>query len=130
MRVPYLIATAAYCALIWRMSADPTPPKWELPWQIEGLDKLVHVLIYGVLTVIVSVGMRRSGRPVAPWTQCFAPIVFAGLYGLTDEVHQLYVPNRSFDLGDLFADIAGAALVQCALCYLYWRGSRTALPVE
>jgi len=65
--------------------------------------------------------MRRSGRPVSPWVQCFVPILFAVLYGITDEIHQLYVPNRNFDVGDLLADLAGATLMQMALCYTYWR---------
>ena len=43
----------------------------------------------------VSVGMRRSGKPVSPGT-VFVPILFAALYGLTDEIHQLCVPNRTW----------------------------------
>ena len=55
----------------------------------------------------VSVGMRRSGKPVSPGT-VFVPILFAALYGLTDEIHQLCVPNRTW-FGDMLADLAGRA---------------------
>ncbi|MDZ4861471.1 MAG: VanZ family protein [Candidatus Hydrogenedentes bacterium] len=122
MRWPYIIATAAYCGLIWQMSSDTTPPTWKFPWQIEGLDKVFHAVVYAVLGAIVSVGMRRSGKPVSPWAQCFVPVLFATFYGLSDEVHQLYVPSRNFDIGDLLADMAGATMAQVVLCYLYWRG--------
>lgn len=121
MRVPYIIATALYCAFLFSLSADSDPPKFEFPWQIIGLDKVIHAILYSVLGIIVSVGMRRSGRPVSPWAQCFVPILFAVLYGMTDEIHQLYVPNRNFDVGDMLADLAGATLAQMALCYSYWR---------
>ncbi|HRI87409.1 MAG TPA: VanZ family protein [Candidatus Hydrogenedentes bacterium] len=121
MRWPYLLATAVYCGLIWRMSADTDPPTWTITWQIEGLDKVFHAAVYAILGAIVSVGMRRSGKSVSAWAQCFVPVLFAALYGLTDEIHQIYVPNRQFDLGDLIADFAGACMAQCVLCYFYWR---------
>ncbi len=121
MRWPYIIATTVYCGLIWQMSSDTNPPKWNLPWQIQGLDKVFHAVVYAILGTIVSVGMRRAGRPVSAWAQCFVPALFALCYGLTDEIHQLYVPNRTFDIGDLMADLAGATLAQSVLCYLYWR---------
>ena len=121
MRLPYLVATALYCVFLFTLSSDSDPPKLEFPWQIMGLDKVFHAILYSVLGAIVSVGMRRSGKPVSPWAQCFVPILFAVLYGVTDEVHQIFVPNRNFDVGDLLADLAGATLAQTALCYAYWR---------
>ncbi len=32
------------------------------------------------------------------------------LYGLSDEIHQLYVPGRMFDILDILADSFGALL--------------------
>jgi len=124
MRPRYIAATALYCAFLFALSADSNPPSIELPWEIEGLDKTVHAALYAVLGAIVSLGMRRSGKPVSFWAQCFVPVLFAGVYGMTDEIHQLYVPNRTCDLGDLLADVAGASLVQAGLCYRYWCGER------
>ena len=37
-----------------------------------------------------------------------AAIAFATLFGLTDEIHQLWVPHRSFSLLDLLTDTVGA----------------------
>jgi VanZ family protein len=36
--------------------------------------------------------------------------VVASLYGVTDELHQAFVPNRSCDLRDWVADTLGGAL--------------------
>ncbi|NUM55130.1 MAG: VanZ family protein [Candidatus Hydrogenedentes bacterium] len=128
MRLPYIVATALYCGFLWVLSSDTSPPEFEFPWQILGLDKVVHATLYAVLGTIVSVGMRRSGKPVSAWAQCFVPILFAALYGLTDEIHQLYVPNRTFDVGDLLANLAGATLAQAGLCYAYWRRAPQEVP--
>ena len=121
MRRRYIVATALYCAFLFALSSDSNPPNLQFPWQIAGLDKCIHAALYAVLGTIVSLGMRRSGKPVSPWAQCFVPILFAALYGVSDEVHQLFVPNRTFDVGDMLADIAGPALAQAGLCYAYWR---------
>jgi VanZ family protein len=122
MRPRYIVATVLYCIFLWVLSSDTDPPKI-FPWLVQGFDKVIHAGLYAVLGAIVSLGMRRSGKPVSPWAQCFVPILFAGLYGLSDEIHQVYVPNRTFDLGDLFADVAGATLAQAGLCFAYWRGA-------
>lgn len=115
----YWFLTLAYCGVIFWMSSRPLEafPEVETP----GADKAVHMVLYGGLTVIVSLGLRRSGRPVRPAVQFFGPIVFAVLYGVTDELHQMLVPSRSFDLWDVAANTAGAALAQCILCLGIWR---------
>jgi VanZ family protein len=123
----FWIITVAYCAGIWLLSSQPDPTPIDLPIDIPGLDKAGHLLLYGGLAAVVSLGMRRSGRAVTPWSQSFVPILFATAYGLTDEIHQLFVPLREFDLADLFADTAGAALAQAALCFRWYaRGARSA----
>ncbi|HEX72879.1 MAG TPA: VanZ family protein [Candidatus Hydrogenedentes bacterium] len=115
----YWLLTLAYCAVIFWMSSRPLEdfPEVETP----GADKAVHMALYGGLTVIVSLGLRRSGRPVRPAVQFFAPIVFAAIYGVSDELHQILVPTRSFDLWDVVANTAGAVLAQCILCFGMWR---------
>lgn len=102
------------------MSSLPDPTPIDLPVDLPGLDKTGHLVLYGGLAAVVSLGVRRSGRPVTPWKQCFVPILFATAYGLTDELHQLFVPLREFDLADLFADTAGASLAQAALCFRWY----------
>lgn len=57
------------------------------------------------------------GRPRRWWWV----VVLAGLYGLTDEFHQRYVPGRTPDLRDVLADVIGAGVVVVAL--VVWRRS-------
>ena len=37
-------------------------------------------------------------------------ILFSSLYGVSDEIHQSFVPYRSADIMDVLADILGSAL--------------------
>jgi len=114
----YILLTVFYCAGIFYLSSKPDPV--EMGPLFPGTDKVLHAVLYGGLAAVVSLGVRRSGNSPAPRVQFLAPIVFAGLYGLSDEIHQMFVPSRHFDPFDLIADVAGAVLVQSVL-WRWWR---------
>ena len=84
--------------------------KLPLP-QFPFSDKIAHFITYGGLGVLIAFrsGLTQwlSGRHVTAWTKggWIAPAVGI-LYGFLDEVHQLYTPNRTFDLKDWATDIA------------------------
>jgi VanZ family protein len=42
-------------------------------------------------------------------------VAFAAAYGLTDEIHQRFIPTRSSDIYDLLCDIAGSAFAAVVL---------------
>jgi VanZ family protein len=101
-------------------------PRAQLPEVgFPGIDKLEHGLAYGLLGAALARGwrwQRPSWRSAATW---FAAWVTALAYGLGDELHQLLVPGRMFDLADLLADGVGAALGAAAyLRLLLWAQSR------
>lgn len=93
-----------YMALIFLASSIPRPP--ELPGA--GSDKYVHVLMYAGLSALF-VRARAGGwmRPVSMGVAASA-VLFATAYGVTDEVHQHFVPPRQMDGFDLLADAGGA----------------------
>lgn len=90
-------------------------------------DLLVHGILYGVLGLLLHRAISRGTRlRKRGWSVAF---VVALAYAIIDEVHQLWIPNRSFALGDILADAAGAALG--ILLYASWsvmRGRLTARP--
>jgi VanZ family protein len=54
--------------------------------------------------------------------------VVGSAYGLTDEVHQAFVPNRSADPRDWLADTAGAlAGAIVVVAFLRRRGARASI---
>ncbi len=91
---------------------------------VPGVDKVAHAILYGGLTLCFSWGLKRSNTDVRYWVQCFVPVIFAMLYGLSDEIHQLFVPKRNFDWWDWCADIVGAILAQVILCKGIWKLKR------
>ncbi len=120
LKIRYMLIIASYCAAIFWLShqSDPPIPQKEA-FSFPGADKLAHTILYAGLALVVSVGLYRSNETLTPRTQWFAPVIFAILYGLSDEIHQLYVPQREFEWLDLLADGTGATIAQYGL-YIRW----------
>ncbi|MCC6142659.1 MAG: VanZ family protein [Candidatus Hydrogenedentes bacterium] len=125
MRLPFYIAVALYCGAIFYMSHQSHPVPEE--YQFDGLDKIVHVFLYGGLTALVSAGIRTAPRRASAMRQFWVPIVFAVSFGIVDEFHQYFIPLRNFDPLDVVANTTGALLAQVALCLGLWRISRRAI---
>lgn len=124
MPLHYILLTGLYCFLIFENSAvsDPLPVDVEIPFG----DKAAHAVVFGGLSGIIALGMGRSASTAPRWAILIVPVIFATGYGLTDEIHQLYVPGRSFEWADLLADFLGATAVQVLLVF-HWRRTRIAV---
>lgn len=95
---------ALWCATLFWLSSRPGNA---LPPLLPGLDKLAHFTAYalmGLLAARAGVGLGRSRR--AAW---LLAVAFCSLYGVSDELHQSFVPLRSVDAWDWVADTLGAA---------------------
>jgi len=102
---------AAYCLLIFLLSSASHLP--DLPRGFS--DKTAHTLAYAGLGFLVARALAGGlGSPFAGW-KIFVAVAVSVLYGLSDEVHQLFVPHRRFDLLDLAADGIGASVGAAAL---------------
>lgn len=80
--------------------------------KIDYSDKIEHAVAYGVLGFLT---WRALNIAAQKWQQIIITIGIAAIYGLSDEIHQLFVPGRSFDLLDLAADTLGAAIAVITL---------------
>jgi VanZ family protein len=93
----WLPALAWAAAIFWLSSRSTLPqPPGVLAW-----DKLQHALGYGVGGFLIARAAGVRGR---------GPLVAAALgvlYGASDEVHQSFVPGRSSDVRDWYADAVG-----------------------
>ncbi len=79
-------------------------------------DKTAHFTEYAVFGLLLA---RALAGP--RWLSITLPFVLgavaiAGLYGVSDEFHQLLVPGRDFDVKDMVADALGA----CASVGALW----------
>jgi VanZ family protein len=78
-------------------------------------DKLEHALAYSGLAVLLLRALAGGWRrPLTARTAVLA-VAIAAAYGLSDEIHQHFVPPRSMDPYDLLADTTGAAAAASAL---------------
>jgi VanZ family protein len=84
--------------------------KWFL--NIPLFDKWVHIGLFAMLTVLLCWGLYKRKKSAEILRSHFITIGITCLvYGIVMEFIQKYfVPNRSFDGGDIIADGVGAAL--------------------
>lgn len=94
-----------YCALIFFVSSLARVP---LPEEFPNQDKLLHLLAYGLMAALAWRSFRHFVQDIS-WLAIYC-IGFCGLYGLSDEIHQYYVPGRTSSLYDVGADLLGATL--------------------
>ncbi|MBW2415271.1 MAG: VanZ family protein [Deltaproteobacteria bacterium] len=93
----------AWAALILFLGSRPIA---DLPLPaFPGLDKALHASIYGVLGFLAVRGLETPG----PWRALAWGAVIGFSWGFLDEWAQSATPNRTAELGDLLADVAGAA---------------------
>ena len=104
----------AYCVFIYIQSSYPSPE--ELP-SFEFSDKLMHFGAYAVMGVLVY--RAYQALPVKANVQLIVllSMISASLYGVSDEIHQAFVPYRDGSFGDVIADVLGAV---CGV-YVYHR---------
>lgn len=75
------------------------------------IDKVAHFIMYGVLGALAAGAWRRIHWPRRLWIV----LLLASLVGVTDEIHQRYVPHRSSDIKDWFADVIGISVAAFAV---------------
>ena len=102
----------AYCLLIYIQSDHPSPES--LP-SFEYSDKLLHFAAYAVMGVLFYRAYQTLPLKNNIRLLMLLSIISAALYGLSDEVHQSFVPARDAQLSDVMADVLGAV---CGV-YLY-----------
>jgi hypothetical protein len=76
-----------------------------------NIDKVAHMAIYGLLALTVFYAFGSNAGRLHPYLVSLLVILICTLYGLSDEFHQSFVPNRSADVFDVLADSAGAVIV-------------------
>jgi VanZ family protein len=74
-------------------------------------DKIEHFGAYGVLSFLLFFTLSFQKKiPLFKEFPATFTLVFASLYGMIDELHQLFVPGRSADIKDWIADFLGSLL--------------------
>ena len=76
---------------------------WDLP-----IRKLAHMTEFGILAVLVFCALR-SYEKIKPY-RYIVTIGLCMLYAISDEIHQLFVPDRDGNVVDVFIDTLGICI--------------------
>jgi VanZ family protein len=101
-------------------------PGTKLPsFALELNDKVIHCSIFFLLGVLVYRALEPKIKPHSfDWRRLIISISAVILYGISDEIHQGFVPGRSVDYRDALADSLGGAF-SALIIWLYYRSKRS-----
>jgi len=109
-----LLLALVWMALIFYLSHQPG---LQTPMLFSGQDKVLHAAVYAVLGLLLLAAQPRQTQGYS-WRQMGISVLIASLYGLSDEIHQHFVPGRSPEVLDWAADSAGALIAVSLLAWL------------
>ena len=81
----------------------------DLP-DIVNLDKALHAIAYCVLGLTVLFAIPEETYIANPYRISLLIVLFCLLYGISDEFHQSFVPNRYPSVYDIVADTVGGVI--------------------
>jgi len=95
---------AAWMALIFFVSARP------LPGSVQGMpDWTTHVAAYAVMGLLMARAVS-GGRRLVTAREAVLALTLSTAYGVSDEIHQAFVPERNADVRDAVSDLVGSVL--------------------
>lgn len=98
-----------YMILIWVLSSNPADAFVKTPFSFDSLLKeSLHLIEFAILYWLIAFAFMVNGK----WTERASMIAacIAILYGLTDEIHQSFVPARSATVIDFVKDTIGVGV--------------------
>ena len=117
----------AYAFLIFFLSSQSTPSQY-IPGLLQGIsDKILHALEYGLLAILLYRALTHTIDTKWPMT---LSIFMALGYGLSDEIHQWFVPQRESDIFDVLADGFGASLLVFAWVFVTEKFHKPTSPLK
>lgn len=101
-KLVFFLPAVFYCALIFFLSSKSLKIKLGFIYW----DKGAHWLEFMILGILLAFGFFKS-IPGRLFLNSYLTIMLGILIGLTDELHQLFVPGRKCDWRDWLADVLG-----------------------
>lgn len=121
LRVLPLIAV---CLTNVLFSHQPSPILMDLGFTFE--DKLLHISAFFVLGIALLFALSPYKMPNI--YRILIVISFGAIWGLLDEVHQSFVPNRTAALDDWIADVIGVIFSLLFLRFFVTKPQSNELP--
>lgn len=106
----YWVPVFLYAGFIFYISSIPAP---EILIKIDLSP--IHIPEFFILSYLIFRALSREGA--ALWRTFALAIVITTIYGVTDEIHQLFVPGRSFSIFDIIFNFIGSSLI----LFKFWK---------
>ncbi len=93
---------------IFYISSQPAPEIFRTKY-IFSQDKFLHIAVYFALAIFLARAFVWEGKE---WGKkwLWIAVGLSAFYGMTDEIHQSFVPERTAEFADWVADLIGALL--------------------
>jgi VanZ family protein len=113
----YQLPAILWAILIFVASSIPNATLPDL--RFIPADKAVHLFVYLVLCALIYRALHFQKRfLLMKRSALLIAFLLSVMYGMSDEFHQMFVPNRVADVDDLAADTLGALLFVLVLLIL------------
>ncbi len=109
----YWLPAVFYMALIFYLSSSP-PPQAARDVPVFFDIKLIHIMEYALLNFLIFFAIDKTSDIPFLWKAVYS-VAVTMMYGLTDELHQVFVPGRSGRLIDIAANLIGCAAAQACI---------------
>jgi VanZ family protein len=120
-RIRWVLVLAWMGLIFYLSSRSDLPTPNGLSAEVEAI--LGHLMVYAVLAALVANALTDKG--ISTVRRSVYAFVFAVLYGVSDELHQSFVPGRDPDVFDLMVDGIGAGIALAGwLIAERWRTTR------
>ena len=107
-----------WLALIFALSAQSTLVNLNTDTEEKLFNKTAHGVVYAVLTWLWWRAL--SPQRQAAWPVLGAALALTVLYGISDEMHQYFVPGRHARVADVLFDTSGGLAMVLLLRRFYW----------
>lgn len=100
-----------WMAIIFIGSSHSNVVLSESPSKDNLMKNLAHIGEYAILAFLIFRALyNREEKSFFSKYAWFWALIGAVLYGVSDEIHQMYVPTRTAYLGDILMDGVGATM--------------------
>lgn len=93
---------------------------------VDRINSVAREYMHGVMFLVLGILVQNAVTISAPREikMIAISLTVCLIYSITDEIHQLFVPGRAFQLSDLVMDTIGSMIGIAAMWFLYNRVRR------
>jgi VanZ family protein len=85
-------------------------PGENIPSLFVNQDIVFHVAVYLLLAYFFSRALKNTYQDITAAKLILFTVIFGVIYGITDELHQVFVPYRTVSAWDVFNDGMGSLI--------------------